>query len=152
MAIIFVVAGHCTPLFNWDGLHSGWVLYSLMPNSTVFFVFIAGFLFQHVSGKFEYRDYIKKKSLNVLLPYLVLSLAVIMVRSLLTHDGIFDPVNVSHWSTFARTVSWALLTGHTMLQLWFIPMIALFYLLAPALLWLDLATGVSTAFCPFCWR
>ena len=138
MAIICVVAGHCIPFLTWDGVHSGWVLYSLMPNSTVFFVFIAGFLFQHLSGKFEYRDYIKKKSLNVLLPYLVLSLLVIMVRSLLTHDGIFDPVHLSHWSTFARTLSWALLTGgHTMLQLWFIPMIALFYLLAPALLWAD---------------
>lgn len=138
MAIIFVVGGHCVSLFNWDGAHSGWVLYSLMPNSTVFFVFIAGFLFQHLSGKFEYRAYMKKKSLNVLLPYLVLSLAVILVRSLLTHDGIFHPGNLSHWSTFARTVSWALLTGgHTMLQLWFIPMIAVFYLLAPALLWVD---------------
>ena len=137
MAIIFVVAGHCLSLFNWDGILSGGVLYSLMPNSTVFFVFIAGFLFQHLSGKFEYRDYIKKKSLNVLLPYLVLSLPVIIIRSL-THDGVFDPINLSHWPTFARTASWALLTGgHTMLQLWFIPMIALFYLVAPALLWVD---------------
>src|ERR1035438_1198168 len=66
LAIIFIVAAHCIALFDWASIP--WqrhLVLSLIPNGTVFFVFIAGFLFQHLSYKFEYRRYLKSKLQNV---------------------------------------------------------------------------------------
>jgi surface polysaccharide O-acyltransferase-like enzyme len=138
LAIIFIVAAHCIALFDWASIP--WqrhLVLSLIPNGTVFFVFIAGFLFQHLSYKFEYRRYLKSKLQNVMLPYVIVSLPMIAVQAL-TQSGSFDPAYIHHWPTVAQNVAWSLLTGsHTQLHLWFIPMIAIFYLLAPLLLWID---------------
>ena len=59
VAILFIVAGHCVYLFEWEAIR--WqerLMKSLMQNGTVLFVFVAGFLFQHLSHKFEYRRYL----------------------------------------------------------------------------------------------
>jgi peptidoglycan/LPS O-acetylase OafA/YrhL len=137
VAIVFIVAGHCIPLFEWE--RTRWqdkLITSLISNGTVFFVFIAGFLFQHLSHKFKSRRYLKTKFQNVLLPYLIVSLPVIMARAL-GQRGIFDPTHSHHWPTVAQNVAWSLLTGNSQWQLWFIPMIVVFYVLAPPLLWID---------------
>lgn len=137
VAILFIVAGHCVYLFEWETIR--WqehLIQSLMQNGTVLFVFVAGFLFQHLSYKFDYRRYLKSKLLNVILPYVMVSLPMITVQAM-TGRGAFDPVFTQHWPTVAQNVAWSLLTGYHILPFWFIPMIAVFYLLAPALLWID---------------
>jgi surface polysaccharide O-acyltransferase-like enzyme len=138
LAIVLVVAAHCITLFDWG--RTGWpfqLVLSVIPNCTLFFVFISGFLFQHLSHKFEYRRYLKSKSQNVLLPYVIVSLPMIAAQAV-NQSGAFDPTGVHHWPTVAQNVGWSLLTGHhTLLPFWFIPMIAIFYVLAPVLLWID---------------
>ena len=138
LAIALVVAAHCISLFDWG--HLGWqnqLIQSLIPNCTVFFVFISGFLFQHLSHKFEYRRYLKSKLQNVLLPFVIVSLPMIAAQAV-NQSGAFDPTCIHHWPTAAQNVAFSLLTGyHIMIPFWFIPMIAIFYLLAPALLWID---------------
>ena len=138
LAIITIVAAHCIALFDWKSLPmQRHLILSLIPNGTVFFVFIAGFLFQHLSHKFEFRRYLKSKLQNVLLPYVIVSMPMIAVQAL-AQTGSFDPAYSHHWPTVAQNVAWSLLTGaHTQLHFWFIPMIAIFYLLAPLLLWID---------------
>jgi probable poly-beta-1,6-N-acetyl-D-glucosamine export protein len=138
IAIFFIVAGHCIPLFDWNHLHShGRWLLSLLPNGTVFFVFISGFLFQHLSGKFDYADYLKKKSRNVLLPYLSFSIPIITAEAV-THTGTFNPAYAHHWQSTIGNIVWSLVTGsHILGPFWFIPMITIFYLLAPLFLWMD---------------
>src|ERR1035438_9678225 len=57
LAIILVVAAHCITLFDWG--RTGWpyqLVVSVMPNCTVFFVFIAGFLFQHLKEETGNED------------------------------------------------------------------------------------------------
>jgi len=136
LAIIFIVAGHSIPLFNWGFRHSlvGWPE-SLMTNGTVFFVFIAGFLFQHLSARFQYREYLRKKCRNVLLPYLFFS-APIIIGQILTHSELFT--SASNARSIAAGIVRSLITGcHIEGAYWFIPMIGLFYLLAPAFAWMD---------------
>ncbi len=137
VAILFIVAGHCVYLFEWQQVR--WqelLMKSLMQNGTVLFVFVAGFLFQHLSHKFQYRRYLKSKLRNVIMPYVIVSLPMITVQAL-TQRGAFDPEYHHHWPTVAQNVAWSLLTGYHILPFWFIPMIAVFYLMAPALLWID---------------
>lgn len=137
VAILFIVAGHCVYLFEWERVR--WqelLMKSLMQNGTVLFVFVAGFLFQHLSHKFEYRRYLKSKLRNVISPYVIISLPMIVVQAL-SQRGAFDPAYEHHWPTVAQNVAWSLLTGYHILPFWFIPMIAVFYLMAPVLLWID---------------
>ena len=139
VAIVFIVASHCLQLFNWhDGSALGRWLQSLLPNGTVFFLFIAGLLFQHLSVRFDYLNYLKKKWRNVVFPYIVLSLPITVFQATYTHHGVFSPAYPYHHSSFALNVFWSLLTGfHTLAPFWFIPMISIFYLLAPVFIWLD---------------
>ena len=138
LAIVSVVAAHCISLFDWGS--TSWpyqLILSLIPNCTVFFVFISGFLFQHRSNDFEYRRFLKSRLLNVVVPYVIVSLPMIAAQAV-TRSGVFDPACTHHSPAVAQNVAWSLLTGHHILiPFWFIPMIAVFYVLAPVLLWID---------------
>ena len=138
LAIIFVVAGHL--LMKWeDGSVAHHVFRVIWENGTVLFIFIAGFLFQFLSKKFEYRSYLKKKVEYVLLPYVLVSIPIIAYR-LATND-IPGYITNSHpdfldWSAGSR-LAYFVFTGAHMQQLWFIPMITLYYVAAPLFLYID---------------
>lgn len=138
LAIVFVVAGHL--LLDWP---EGSVTYKwlrvIWENGTVLFIFIAGYLFQHLSQKFTYPDYLKKKFKNVILPYLLISVPIIVYRILQNdYPGyIFDMYpNFSHWPVSKKVITFYL-NGSHMQQLWFIPMIFCFYIIAPLLIYID---------------
>lgn len=138
VAIIFVVGGHI--LYGWHDKSSiGYqIINSVFQNGTVLFIFIAGYLFQHLSRGFEYKSYLEKKVTNVLLPYLIVSLPILVMR---LYSGAPDYLveiepDYAHWSV-AHRCFWLLITGAHLLPLWFVPMITLFYLCAPLLLAID---------------
>lgn len=138
LAILFVVAGHL--LLNWPEHSRVHVFLNVLwENGTVPFVFIAGYLFQHLSRKFEYKDYLRKKLQNVILPYLIVSVPIIVYR-LVTDDipGYILDVHPDFlsWSAL-RKVVWFVLHGGHLQPLWFVPMIALFYLAAPLFIYID---------------
>jgi peptidoglycan/LPS O-acetylase OafA/YrhL len=67
IAILYIVAFHCHSSFGW-GYHDleKRIWNSLVVYGTVLFVFIAGFLFQHLNGQdrnydFSFVTYLKKK-------------------------------------------------------------------------------------------
>lgn len=71
LAIVLVVATHGFVF----GAPDSWLLrlnMLLFASSTFAFVFISSFLFQYLSYKFEYKNYLKKKLKNVISPYLVI--------------------------------------------------------------------------------
>ncbi|MDP4254341.1 MAG: acyltransferase, partial [Bacteroidota bacterium] len=111
----------------------------LWGNGTVLFVFIAGYLFQHLSRKFEYKDYLRKKLQNVMLPYLIVSAPIIVYR-LMAHEYpgyITDPHPAfATWPVWER-VAYFLGCGAHLQPLWFIPMIAIFYVAAPLFIYID---------------
>ncbi len=138
IAILFVVACHL--LLNWSPNSKVYkILELLFGNGTVLFVFIAGYLFQHLTKKLNYTDYLKKKFLNVILPYFIISAPIIAYR-IFTGD-IPGYITNKHADFFEwhqwQQVAYYIFYGAHMQPLWFIPMISIFYLFAPLFFFID---------------
>jgi len=140
IAILFVVGGHAYLTLSWKaGSPSQKFFDAFWQNGSVLFVFIAGFLFQHLSWKFEYKKYLQSKLSNVLIPYLIISAPEIIYR-LYTNKfmdfSVTENPDILHWSLLHK-LSYMLFQGAHLPQLWFVPMIFLFYLIAPILIYMD---------------
>jgi probable poly-beta-1,6-N-acetyl-D-glucosamine export protein len=106
-------------------------------NGTVLFLFIGGFLFQYLTHqKFEYGKYLEQKFKNIILPYLIISIPVIILRLTTEFESLALPDNFSSRSVAYQAV-YFILTGAHMPPFWFISTIVLFYLSAPLLHRLD---------------
>ncbi|HEY0653843.1 MAG TPA: acyltransferase [Chryseosolibacter sp.] len=143
LAILFVVGVHA------GGYDSDWVshpgmrqvLHSIFDpsegNGTVLFLFIGGFLFQHLThNQFEYKKFLEQKFLNVILPYIIISIPIIIMRMNTNFDSLSLPAGFhdrSLWYQFFHH----LITGSHMPPFWFISAIVLFYLSSPVLHALD---------------
>jgi peptidoglycan/LPS O-acetylase OafA/YrhL len=139
LAILFVVGVHA------GGYDSDWVshpgmrqvLHSFFDpsegNGTVLFLFIGGFLFQHLThNQFEYKKFLEQKFLNVLLPYIIISIPLIILRMNTNFQSLSLPEGFHEkplWYQFFHH----LITGSHMPPFWFISAIALFYVSAPIL-------------------
>ena len=136
LAIVLIVASHCFALSNWniDTIYEQYIA-CLITGGTVYFVFISGFLFHHVFyTRYNYFNFVKKKTARILIPYLVLSLLTLFVYFVLKEpppkasdffvgDGIFD--------TRIKPVLLYLMSGATWVPYWFIPCIMLIFALSP---------------------
>lgn len=136
LAILGVLLIHTNDMMKWPshsiGDHIGAALY----NITACFVFISGYLFQHLAPKFEYAGYLKRKFRNVVLPYLIVSIPAILVYLIAHKSHPWLPDDFFAQSPFA-IVGYFLLTGQHLGPLWFMPMIFLYYLAAPVFIWID---------------
>jgi len=132
IAIIIIVAGHTIDWLNWgQNKEAQNILYDVFANGTALFVFISGYLFQHLSKNFNYSDYLIKKFYNVISPYLIISVPAIVYA---VFRG--DPTrmyNQLKGTSKIYQIIWFYITGgaHLNYPLWFIPMIAVYFLLAP---------------------
>lgn len=97
----------------------------LFHDSTLYFLFISGFLFHHLSPRFELGKFYKNKALYVLLPYVMLSLFFIS----LSFNYATQPLNVL-WKQMIT----AIFRGKAFVQYWYIPFISLLFLFSPLLL------------------
>lgn len=136
IAIILIACAHTVPSLDWSNHWVlGKVIDTLANESSIFFFFIAGYLFQHLSGRFSFDRYLVQKAKTVILPYLVLSIPALIIFTLLTK-------RIGMWPWFYDLPVWQqvtlfLLTGKHLAPLWFVPTITLFYLLAPLFVWMD---------------
>lgn len=135
-AIALIIATHCLSGFDWSAsplMES--VLKRLVANGTILFLFIAGFLFQHLSDRYQVSDYLLKKARYVVLPYIIVSLPALIVFTVVMPR----PDMPSYFYDFQpwEKVGFFLVTGSHLAPFWFIPTIILFYLASPALHWLD---------------
>ena len=125
VAILVIVAGHAAFTLGRDAEPRTMdLLADVLDYGTVLFLFIAGFLFQHLSASYDYRGYLGRKLRNVILPYvvtLVPGIAFVLWTNRHTDT-----------SPLLRVVS-ILVTGLGTpdYPMWYVPMIALFYLAAP---------------------
>lgn len=133
LAIFFIISGHSIDAFSWDGSEDiEKILRIFFSNGSVLFVFIAGYLFQHLSGKYETIKYYKSKLNNVLCPYFLISIpAIYIFTTILEREAV--------WKGFYEEPIWMqiilfYITGHHLTPLWFIPMIFIFYIIAPILI------------------
>jgi surface polysaccharide O-acyltransferase-like enzyme len=135
IAIVVIVAGHAVVTAAWpQDSRVEDLLLDLLDNGTVLFVFVAGFLFHHLAGRYRYRDYLTKKATNVLVPYLLIMAPVAAYTVLLADPGPVEPALVGV-HPLLQALLIVLRGGPTFnYPLWFIPMITLFYLAAPLLI------------------
>lgn len=132
LAIVMIVAGHAWYMQDWDrGSLAARLSLTVATNGTYLFVFIAGFLFQHLLPKFETWRYYRSKLRNVVLPYLIVSIPGLIWQFSKEPSG-FAPAGFADWP-MPFQVLWYLATGVHVGPLWFIPMICLIYVVAPLL-------------------
>ncbi len=137
LAILFIVGGHCIDFFNWPETSQAIerLLRIFISNGSVLFVFIAGYLFQHLAVKFQYKKYYSGKLKNVILPYFLVSIPAILIF-------VFLIERETVWQGFYDNPQWLqviyfYMTGMHLAPLWFVPMISLFYVVAPLLIMAD---------------
>jgi probable poly-beta-1,6-N-acetyl-D-glucosamine export protein len=136
-AIILVVAIHCILALEW--IKSDWkhelVNIIFWDGSGVFFA-VAGYLFHHLSPKFSYKDYLVKKFTNVILPFLLIS-----IPGIIHTLGYLDIPNkypeLLDLPTWMHVVYLYAYPGQQYnYPLWFIPVMSMYFLMAPIFIWL----------------
>ena len=106
-------------------------------NGTTMFLFIGGFLFQHLTHQyFDFSKYLTQKFKNLILPYLIISIPLIWLRLHTPFETPALPEDFATRSTLHK-VGHLLLTGAHLPPFWFISTIILFYFTAPLLHILD---------------
>jgi len=143
LAILLIVAGH-TMQFGDAGSLAKRISVEVFAGGTALFIFISGFLFQHLSGKYEFKNYMKKKWTNVILPYFITAVPGILFCFLfpIRYGNAFDGLNPLIQIPIMLSVGRVHNT-----PAWFIPMIFLFFLSSYALLKLE-KKGVLYKFLP----
>lgn len=139
LAILFVVGVHAT------GLQYDWKSHPVVDrflenifdpsegNGTVLFLFIGGFLFQYLTHqKFEFGKYIEQKFKVIILPYLLISIPIVLIRAWSNFDSLALPDNFDDRSVLFK-IMYFLVTGTHMPPFWFITTIVLIYFSAPLL-------------------
>jgi probable poly-beta-1,6-N-acetyl-D-glucosamine export protein len=139
LAILFVVGVHA------GGYDADWVthpetrkiLHAVFDpsegNGTVLFLFIGGFLFQHLThNQFDYKKFLEQKFLNIILPYIIISIPLIIMRMNTHYDSLSLPEGFQDRPLYYQFF-YHLITGSHMPPFWFISAIVLFYFSAPIL-------------------
>lgn len=132
-AILLIVAGH-TMQFGNKGTWINNIAFEVFTGGTALFIFISGFLFQHLSDKFEYKTYLKKKWANVILPYIITAIPGIILCFTMpvVYGNPFEGLNP------LAQIGVFLTTGRVHnVPTWYIPMIVIFFLLADIFLILE---------------
>lgn len=132
LAIAFIVATHCISAFDWsESPRLEDIVKRVMANGTVFFAFIAGYLFEHLAPRYQPGTYLVTKFKYVLLPYLIISaLPIATILWVGNRPGVAASVfELPLWAQALYFVT----TGAHVSPFWFIPTIAVFYLVSPLL-------------------
>jgi peptidoglycan/LPS O-acetylase OafA/YrhL len=136
VAIILIVCAHTVPSLDWSANPVlGKFIDAAANESSMFFFFIAGYLFQYLSGRFAFDRYLSQKLNTVILPYVILSVPALIIFTFLVR-------RTGMWPWFYDLPAWGqiglfLATGKHLAPLWFVPTITLFYLAAPVFLFID---------------
>ena len=135
LAVLMIVLFHVDSLFVWSNKEYLDVLKIFLRDSTAIFLFIAGYLFQFLSGQYNTKDYYLKKLKYVGLPYLIVSIpALVLFTFLQTKEGL--PEAYAMYGPVEKIFMF-LITGKHIEAFWFIPVMMFFYLLGPLLYRLD---------------
>lgn len=139
VAILMIVAAHCYQCFSWATHPAAEALFKdTFDNSSLIFIFVTGFLFQHTEEqRFAFGGYLVRKLRNVLVPF-VIALTPAIAYALFRSRAEFAGGPLWESSLPARALYFAIYPGQTMdYALWFIPVIAIYYISAPLLRALD---------------
>lgn len=134
-AITAIVSGHFAGL---TGLQLDTVfdrtLANLFKGGTHLFVFVSGFFFYYTFyARFNYRRFLTKKFQNVFVPYVILSLPVILVVVQFMPEifnGNYARQGDSPWD-YLVSIAHYLWTGQVLVAYWYIPFVMIVFALSP---------------------
>lgn len=135
LTIVLIVGVHCREIIPWpEPSAMDDLLYYGLDFATILFVFISGFLFNYLNAEEftyrEYQEYLSKKFLYVILPFIIVSVPAIL-------DKLFIETHAAWMTEFYHRLSmplkivYMLFTGKHSGPFYFIPMIGVIFLLAP---------------------
>lgn len=124
VAILFIVASHLIWATG-DFPEVKKALRLLVSNSTVLFMIISGFLFEHLAYKYKPIPFIKKKIKNILLPYIVCSIPII----------VFLLIRQSEDNRLLQTILY-IINGNHLGPYWYIPVIMTIFLISPFIIYI----------------
>jgi hypothetical protein len=135
VAILGIVGAHSLHNFEFaDTSLTFRIIDTICNESSVWFFFIAGLLFQHLSTNFQYSKYMKSKAQNVIAPYLILSIPALIASFTIVDQGM--PPSFETFSMPVKVLIF-LATGKHLAPFWFVPTITLIYLLGGLLIVAD---------------
>ena len=106
-------------------------------NGTIMFLFIGGFLFQYLNrDRFDYRKYLQTKFNYIILPYLIISIPIILFRIKSNYYQPGLPDNFLDYNMLFQFLYY-LFVGSHMAPFWFISAIILYYITSPVFHYLD---------------
>lgn len=100
----------------------------LFHGSTIYFLFISGFLFHYLSTNFNIRGYYTSKIKNVITPYVFISIFLIFAE-----DFTGQKANLP-WFEYVFKIPQQLINGTASFQFWYIPFIILVFAISPLFL------------------
>lgn len=124
LAILLIIMGHTMQFGDSSTLINN-INCEMICGGTALFIFISGFLFQHLSSKFEYKNYLSKKWTNVIMPYLITSIPGLFfclycpVAYKNSFAGLDPLIQIPLHLTIGRVHN---------IPTWFIPMIIIFFI------------------------
>jgi len=124
LAILLIIMGH-TMQFGESSSLAHIINCEIICGGTALFIFISGFLFQHLSYKYEFKNYMGKKWTNVVMPYLITAIPGIFfclycpIAYKNSFMGLNPLIQIPALLTIGRVHN---------VPTWFIPMIVIFFL------------------------
>ena len=133
LAILLIVMGHSMQFASSKSLEHI-INCEIICGGTALFIFISGFLFQYLSSKFEYKQYLMKKWTNVIVPYIITAIPGLLFCFYcpVLYKNTFDGLNI-----FAQIPLLLSIGRVHNTPTWFIPMIVIFFICSFALLKLE---------------
>ncbi len=136
IAIVLIVGSHCHSISNI--VPNGFIqrlLMNLTAGGTVVFVFISGFLFHHVFYlKGKTNVFFKKRTVRLLVPYLILSIIPIAYRILFEPNfwsSFIPPGKTGALNEYFYPIFLFLISGDHLVAYWYIPFAMLLFLCYP---------------------
>ena len=133
LAILLIIMGH-TMQFGDPKSLINMINCEMICGGTALFIFISGFLFQHLAYKFEYKNYLSKKWTNVVMPYLITAIPGILFCIYLpvAYKNSFDGISLYLQIPMLLSIGRVHNT-----PTWFIPMIVIFFIFSALFLLLE---------------
>ena len=103
----------------------------LFHGSTIYFLFISGFLFHYLRNRFQLKKYYLGKFKNVVIPYVFISIFLILAE-----DFTGSKANLPLLD-YLYIIPKKLVYGTASFQFWYIPFIVLVFLISPLFLKID---------------
>lgn len=146
IAILAIVLIHAISAVNTDNSVISNSINVFLNNCSIYFVFIAGYLFAMQANDIEYVSFIKSKFKTIVVPYLFFSIPAVLLYTL--DFGLLGRPNFTmdhYWIDMAwfNTLSaieqclYLLITGAHLGPYWFIPMIVILYIFSPLFIALE---------------